>query len=93
VNAAGPSGELRVGYQQAASLGLWEIQAIAEVSTTSFAIKAEIRNTDSFWITQTPMTVDLQFGRFHWLWYFVRPVIDDGYVAIKVFGKPSIVKE
>ena len=94
MKASGASGELRVGYRKIASLGAWSLDAIASVPTTRFSIEATVGWTDSFWVTQDdPMTLDLQFGRFHWVWESVRPEFENRHVVVKVCNKPTIVKE
>jgi|TARA_Y100000310_G_scaffold98201_1_gene95926 hypothetical protein len=93
MRAIGVRGELRVGYQQAARLGEWRLETTRPPPGMSFDVEAAIRSTNSFWITQTPMTLDLQFGRFHWIWDDVRPALVNGSAAVRVFGKPRISKE
>ena len=93
MNASGHGGELRVGYQQAAQIGEWSLQATPTIPMLRFAVEASIYRIDKFWITQLPMVLDLQFGRFHWRWVNVTPSFDKDHVAVQVFGKPAIVKD
>lgn len=93
MKAEGPEGELRVGYQRAALLGRWTLDATPIVPMTKFAITARVRQTDSFWSTQSPMTLTLSFGLFRWEWERVTPLFENGSVQINVYGKPHIIKE
>ena len=95
MRASGQGGELRVGYQQAAQLGPWVLETSASPALPAlrFTIEAPVSSVDQFWVTQAPMTLDLRFGRFHWVWDEVRPELVNGHVSVRVFGKPLIVKE
>ena len=71
----------------------WSLEATPTVPMVQFAISATIRVIDAFWITQSPMIVDLRFGRFDWQWYNVLPTIDEKTASARVYGKPDIIKD
>lgn len=92
MKACGTSGELKVGYQRAAVLGTWTLEA-SKAHPMRFAVEAEVRETDSFWITQKPLTLILIFGRFRWQWYEVKVRLEDAQLTARVEGRPTLVKE
>lgn len=93
MNANGPAGELRVGYQLAARLGRWSMEAHHALPAVRFAIRAPIMWRDVFWSTQRPMRVELFFGSFRWTWDNVTPTIADGSMSVVVEGKPRLIKD
>ena len=92
MKATGLQGELRVGYQRGAQLGAWSLDT-GQTSPLRSHVEAEVLTRDEFWSTQGLMTLDLQFGRFHWVWDAVHPVFQDGRVTLHVVGKPQMTKE
>jgi len=92
VDAKGPDGTLRVGYQMAATLGAWSLRTRHAVPP-SFSIEARVISSDMFWSTQAPMALDLRFGKFHWVWAPVEPCFENGRVTMKALGRPTIVRE
>ena len=92
MKASGTSGELRVSYQRAVTLGSWSLETGLSLPL-AFVIEAQVKTLDAFWSTQTPMVIDLQFGRFHWIWDDIKPVYENGSVSVRVVGKPQIMKE
>ena len=94
MQASGHGGELRVGYQSAAQLGSWQVDIVQAIPAIRFSIAADILNGDAFWLTQTPIALDLRFGRFHWYWEAVtRAEITATRAELVVYGRPRITKD
>lgn len=93
MKAIGHGGELRVGYQCAATLGSWRLEVTPTLPSLQFVVEATINAVDRFWIAQKPLVLDLQFGRFHWIWEGIHPEVSEGNVLVRAFGKPIIVRE
>ena len=93
MQATGTGGELRVGSRRAAVLGRWELRAASGMPAVRFDITAAVAASDSYWITQGPFTVDLQFGRWHWRWDGVRAVVEAGTASMLVCGRPEMVRD
>jgi len=65
MRAKGLSGELRVGYQRAATLGAWSL----EPSPPNGAIvTATIEDADEFWMDHEPKSLYLALGPSWWIW-------------------------
>lgn len=93
MKACGTHGELRVGYQPAATLGEWSLDVVPAPPVRSFSVVAQVRATNAYWVLQRPITLVLCFGRFRWVWTEVTPAFENGRVSMRVTGKPEIVKE
>ena len=93
VRASGIGGELRVGYQCAAVLGAWSLEATPTVPMLRFVITARIVTSNTYWLATRPLTLCLQFGRFRWAWEHVCPVVDGRQLQLTVTGKPQVSAE
>lgn len=93
MRAHGQRGELRVGYQRAASLGEWDLEAPAGITpSTQYAVHAQLRSLDEFWTTQRPMLLELNFGKHNLQWTDVTTEFGKGAVTVTVRGRPTIVR-
>lgn len=89
MKASGLSGELRVGYQPAAILGEWT----AEITHGS-VVEARVNRVDSFWITQSPISLVLHVGEHQrFRWDGVQPQFSNGSLKIEVATRPRVVRE
>lgn len=94
MRAHGQKGELRVGYQRAASLGEWSFEAPDGIMpSTQFAVHAQLRSLDGYWSLQRPMLLELNFGKYYWQWTDVTPEFNKSAVTVTVKGRPTIVRE
>jgi hypothetical protein len=57
--AQGASGALRVGYRDAARLGLWRLESVEDTMPVRFRLSAAIASLDPFWSAQRPLTARL----------------------------------
>lgn len=85
----GQRGELRVGYVLAARLGPW----LAQLEAGSGEVTASVSTVDTYWITQTPMTLILWLGHARWEWSAVAVTIEGRSVRVATTGRPAITKE
>lgn len=74
-------------------LEAWSLEVVPVIPMIAFVIEASVCDADAFWLTQAPMTLDLRFGQFHWVWESVRPDVSEGRLSLRVFGKPLMIKE
>lgn len=85
MRAEGFGGELLAGgYQHAASLGSWSLDA-SDDQADGWRIVTSFTNTDDYWITQGPMRVVLKLGDLEWSWDDVE---FNGSSVIIVSGRP-----
>lgn len=84
----GVSGELRVGYQQAALLGKWEMQVPTSLENV---FEATLRQVDEYWITQRPLILVLHINAKQWRWTLDGEIDrSGGKVRFAVKGKPQV---
>ena len=67
MRASGSSGELRVGYQQAARLGAWTLTLEPRLPR-AFTFRSMIQTEHPYWMTQAPMDLAVALGTVEWLW-------------------------
>lgn len=70
IRASGLSGELRVGYQRAMELGVWDVTVhYVRRRIAGFTIEAQIVSEHAYWATQTPQDLMLRVGSIvEWRW-------------------------
>lgn len=61
----GESGELRVCYQHAATLGAWSMEPAGR---RTYAFVGKVLSEHSYWMTQRPLDLALRLGSTEWLW-------------------------
>ena len=61
----GKSGELRAGYQQAATLGQW---SATRDSDGGWTVEAKVEQVHDYWIDYQPLDCVLQVGTSRWRW-------------------------
>ena len=87
---AGTGGDIRVGYQHAATLERWSIHASGYQPQISYTLKAEVVERDEYWFFETPHSVSLRMGQRHWLWHNVT-VTGDTSITGELYGSPLII--
>lgn len=87
----GQAGELRAGYQPAARLGAWELEATAG---GGFTIHAAVASRDAYWFERRPLDVRLTVGRGVWRWRAVEvsPNGTGASVVIIGTGRPEVTR-
>lgn len=85
--ATGEAGELRVGYQVAATLGKWSLDAEPRLPLT-YACEATVASEHGYWMTQGPMDLALFIGQTEWLWRGVTLARVGGQVEIELHERP-----
>ena len=63
----GTGGELRVGYQRAATLGVWTLDLIVQ-APRGFTLRAEVLDVHDYWGRQLPLDLALVVGKAEWTW-------------------------
>lgn len=92
MRAKGDSGELRVGYQCAAHLGSWTLEAVT-ASTPTFVLRAEVIDKHDYWSTQGPLDLALMLGRHtEWVWrHVVNTPLGDS-VKVTLSERPIVTE-
>ena len=86
---AGTGGEIRVGYQRAATLGRWSLTASGYQPQVSYTLKAAVVERDEYWFFESPRAVSLRMGNRDWLWRDVT-VTGDTAITGELVGSPLI---
>jgi len=86
----GRGGEVRVGYQVAATLGDWTLTRTRLGPAPEYQAEAQLASCDTYWTQQRPMDVDLKMGNRRWQWSGVHPAIDQQSLAVVLVGTPAI---
>lgn len=84
---SGTSGNLYVGYQEAARLGAW---TITPAGRGSFSFEAEILSSRAYWMTQRPMKLVIGLGRVEWSWNDVQLDHDGQRVRVALHVLPMV---
>lgn len=87
VGLSGSRGVVKVGYQEAVTLGAW--RATTE-GPGEWRIEAAIVARDPFWSDQRPLDLCLEVGRQTWVWRLGR--VDWGeaaHVTLVARGRPT----
>lgn len=87
----GTEGKLKVGFQDAAMLGTWELTHSAETLNNQWSdVSAKVSRIDEFWYTQRPMVLGLWMRRSWWVWSDTEVEFDGiKTVTIRVKGNPE----
>lgn len=86
VSVKGQTGCIRVGYQQAATLGRY---SLTPTGPNEWQVEASVMSADAFWMTQSPRTLELHVGAQRWRWPAAGLVVDGGIVRGTVTGRPE----
>ena len=87
---SGEGGRLRVGYQQAATLGWWTLTRVRLGPTPAYEATAQVAELDTFWAEQRPMDLELVMGQRSWCWASVEPRLSAESLAVTLEGGPAI---
>jgi hypothetical protein len=87
---AGTGGEIRVGYQRAATLGNWSLTATGDQPQVSYTLDAVVIDRDEYWYFESPHAVSLSMGERQWLWKDVT-VTGDATITGELLGAPLII--
>lgn len=89
MRASGTRGELRVGYQYAATLGAWTLEMAARIPVT-FILRAQLLHEHEYWSQQAPLDLVLDLAGVEWIWHGVRVQRDGKDVLIEVTKRPIV---
>ena len=90
MRASGLSGELRVGYQQAARLGAWSIELEPRIPREC-TLRARVLSEHPYWITQQPLDVVVLLGnRVEWLWRDVQVARAEDGIVVTLSDRPIV---
>ena len=98
MRAQGRGGELRCGYQLAATLGDWWFVAAHARKDERFAVTADVvEDPHRYWIKQRGLTLHLYKGKKLWRWSVLalrfsdEEQLENERVVLTVQGRPEIV--
>lgn len=86
LRARGTSGELRYGYQAAATLGDW----VMESDGTAYRFRAVLLDGDDVWLARRPLALVVALGQVEWAWQDVEPSVDGGIVTVALARRPDV---
>lgn len=89
MRATGHYGELRYGYQVAATFADWTLELSGPPSFTA-GLRARVTGTHSVWIEEGPFEVALKVGTSEWRWRGVRPRLEGAALTCALAGRPEI---
>lgn len=79
-------GALKVGYQTAATLGRYELTTL---EPGYYAFEAAVVEQDDFWLSQGPLTLQVEVGPSRWSWRVESVELGAGKVRCTVHGSPE----
>lgn len=85
MRAIGVSGELRVGYQLAATLGAWSLNG-----GPTFTFEAALSSSDRFWLDRRPIDLVLHIGDVEWIWRGQAISINNDIVSASITERPIV---
>jgi hypothetical protein len=88
-HATGVQGVVKFGSIPAATLRTWRLQA-REGESHVWTLTGIAFNVNSFYITQTPLSVSLRVGSRNWRWRDVVLEIVGGKVSGTLAGRPEV---
>ena len=89
MRASGLSGELRHGYQVAATLGAWMI----ETAGRAFECRATVEAQHEVWSERRPLDLVLRLGGVEWTWRDVAPDFSGGALVIALTRMPDLSED
>ncbi len=87
--AAGREGVVKYGPVPAATLKAWRLAACDDVPQ-AWTLTATAVDVNTFYVTQTPLTVSLRVGSRNWRWSDVVLEIVGGKVSGTLVGRPEV---
>lgn len=88
-DATGIQGAVKFGPVQAATLKSWRLVARGDESCV-WTLTATAVDVNTFYVTQTPLTVSLRVGSRNWRWSDVVLEIVGGKVSGTLVGRPEV---
>ena len=85
---AGRGGRLRVGFQTAATLGVW---TLTREKNMVYRLQAAFTESDSYWLQQRPIDVRLLQANRVWAWTNVDLKLQDGACSIVMHDAPEVL--
>lgn len=92
VRATGPSGVVRHGYQEAATLGAWTLELLPG-APRRYRLEAEVRSRHWHWAAQDPLVLELRIGTATWAWTLGAPLEPGARLALALAGPPVITRD
>lgn len=93
----GERGELRVGYQWAATITQWNLTCNqVSLASVDSILRSRVESADLYWSTQLPMRIRLWMGNAWWVWervHILTPLRKGEIVEIKLEGDPIAISE
>lgn len=95
ITAQGISGVVSVGYQTAAILGAWELEAETRGALSRGTVRAVVREFNSFWFSNgEKFTLMLKFNNITWTFHQATlHALDPHKAVLNIIGKPSFGRE
>jgi len=82
----GHRGRVRAGFRTAARIGRFTLS----VETPGiWTVDGEVQETDPFWVSQGPLSLEVEVGTQRWHWVSASLAVADGRVTGTVSGSPS----
>lgn len=83
---SGQRGRVRVGFRTAARICRFTLS----VETPGvWKVEGAVEETDPFWLSQGPLSLEVEVGAQRWHWATASLVVADGMVTGTVSGAPS----
>ena len=86
--ACGHRGEIRAGYQLAASFTNWTLTPNSQ--TGKHGIVGVVSAASEHWLSYEPLSLILEVGYGNWIWDDARPIIAGNQVTVVVTGRPKL---
>jgi hypothetical protein len=87
--ATGTQGAVTFGLVPAAHLRAWRLDPVDDAPMT-WTLTGTAVNVNTFYMTQTPLSVSLRVGSRNWRWHDVVLEIAGGTVRGTVTGRPEV---
>lgn len=89
---AGGRGELRVGYQVAATLGPWEVALCDGPGPRVFTCRTRVTDEHGLWMSQGGFDLALRLGQAELVWRSVQPSRDGEALTVELRGRPTVTE-
>lgn len=89
MRASGPAGELRVGYQWAATLRGWVLDVVA-TRPRAYRFTATVARQHDHWIDQGPKDLVVTVGTTEWRWPNVEVVRTGDVIEVELHDRPLV---
>ena len=91
VRVEGHTGALCVGYQVAATLGVWALELLPELPRR-YRFEAKVTAVSEHWLAQRPIDVVVDVGPKRWLWRGVEPSLAGATLTLTLQGMPQVTE-